>query len=159
MAHSGQLSLNKIFGHVIDTETLAPTAQGTIVAPTRVLKNTESGVTFFLDLSTETCALQLPAPEAGLNYRFIVTAIGASKDFAVFTDATTTDIFGIGLEAGAHDATAAAGVSTFQFDHSDGAVAIGDRLRITSDGTHWYIVDLVVTTATCITSNADHVIA
>lgn len=107
------------------------------VAATNVITAAESGTTFFLSSATE-FASTLPAPAAGLKYRFIVTAAPSGASYTIVTNAAAQILVG-----GVHDAGGAAGdvestlgATTITF--VDGQSVIGDWAEVISDGTNWY---------------------
>ena len=109
------------------------------VAATNVLTKTESGKTLFLSHATE-FVTTLPAPAAGLEYEFIVADAPESASYTIVTNGGANIIHGIAVSAadagGSVDTTAGTPADTITF--VDGQAAIGDRIRVVSDGTYWY---------------------
>ena len=78
-------------------------------------------------------AVTLPAPAAGLRYKFIVQDLFATTDW-VLTSASA-NMQGSVMEAGAIQAVASATTINLEL----AADTIGDFLTAESDGTNWYI--------------------
>lgn len=108
-----------------------------VVAATNVITAAESGKTFFLSSATEFVST-LPAPAAGLKYRFIVTAAPSGASYTIVTDAAAQILVGGVHDAGgaAGDVESTAGATTITF--VDGQAVIGDWAEVISDGTNWY---------------------
>lgn len=112
-----------------------------IVTATNVIAASESGKTFFLNSATEFVST-LPAPAAGLRFRFIVTAAPSGASYTV-VGASGTPIHGMvlskDLNAGTDSgATAGTGVLTLTF--VDSKSQKGDWAEFVSDGTDWFVV-------------------
>jgi hypothetical protein len=90
----------------------------------------DSGKTIFLDAIGE--AILLPAPLAGINYKFIVTAAVATTSWTVA--ATGALINGSVTEAGLVQLLAAETTITIVFTKS----IAGDWFTLESDGTSWF---------------------
>ena len=121
------------------TETLS--SVGSVATPTKTLVAADSGMTFFVDISTVSVVCTLPTPAAGLNYKFILSVASdneATKDFLLNTHDDATDINGSILVNGAHVEVTSA-TSAVNIDSSAGAATVGDWLEVTCDGTDWYI--------------------
>lgn len=106
----------------------------TVVA-TNTITAAESGTTFVLSAATEFVST-LPAPAAGLNYKFIVGAAPSGASYTVVTNASGNVIQGSVLVDGA--AVPGADEDTITF--ADGAAAVGDWAEVVSDGTNWYVM-------------------
>lgn len=106
--------------------TLTPTAAVTLTAA-------QSGTLVFLNAAAG-FAITLPAPAAGLNYRFTTAAAFATTNFTIITP-TANIIFGNAdvnstlVPADAED--------TINFVAT--AETIGDYVNLWSDGTNWYV--------------------
>ena len=116
-----------------------------VVAAANVITAAESGKVFFLNSATE-FASTLPAPAAGLEYTFIVTAAPSGASYTVATEGGCQVLAGHVLTSGFADSgsdveTTAAG-TTITF--VDGVSVVGDRAHVISDGTSWF--------ASCITA-------
>lgn len=104
------------------------------VAATETLVAADSGKTIFLSSATE-FATTLPAPAAGLKFRFIVAAAPSGASYTVVTNGGDNVIEGSATVNGA--AVAAVNEDTITF--TDGAAAVGDWVEVVSDGTSWYV--------------------
>lgn len=113
-------------------------ASETVIA-TNVITAAESGTTFFLSSATE-FASTLPAPAAGLFYRFIVTAAPSGADYTVVTNAAAQILAGRVHDAGgaAGDVEATATGTTINFVSA--ASVVGDMAEVYSDGTSWFAI-------------------
>lgn len=92
--------------------------------------NADSGTTF--TLGGTGVAITLPDPKAGLNYKFLVTAVFGT-DYVI--TATAAIMSGPIIEAGAIQVCAGSTSLTLE----DGAEALGDVLTLESDGTIWAV--------------------
>lgn len=128
---------------VFDGTTLHTIASGKalneVVTAANVITAEESGKTFFLNSATE-FASTLPAPAAGLNYTFYVTAAPSQASYTVVTEGGCQVMAGHVLTSGFADSgsdveTAATG-TTITF--VDGVSVVGDRAFVISDGTSWF---------------------
>jgi len=98
------------------------------------VKSSDHGKIFTLVTSgTDGAAITLPAPQAGLKYRFVTGAAFATTAWTVV--ATGAIIQGSVVVDGA--AVPVAGGTTITF--AAAAETIGDFIEITSDGTSWFI--------------------
>ena len=116
-----------------------------VVSAANVITAAESGTVFFLNSATE-FASTLPAPSAGVEYTFIVTAAPSGASYTVVTEGGCQILAGHVLTSGFADSgsdveTAATG-TTITF--VDGVSVVGDRAHVISDGTSWF--------ASCITA-------
>lgn len=102
------------------------------VAATNAITADESGSTFFLSHATEFDST-LPAPAAGLRYRFIVAAAPVGAAYTV--TATAAVVEGLAVVNGA--TVAAANESLITFTAS--AAVVGDWCEVVSDGTSWFV--------------------
>lgn len=111
-----------------------------VVSATNVITAAESGTTFFLNSATE-FASTLPAPAAGVNYTFIVTAAPSGASYTVVTEGGCQILAGHVITSGFADSgsdveTAATGTTvTFV----DGVSVVGDRAYVVSDGSSWFV--------------------
>jgi len=106
-----------------------------VVTTTNVIAATESGTTFYLDLAGGFTST-LPAPAAGLNFRFKVKTAPTTA-YIITTNAGANVLYG-----SIHEITTTAGVTiqaqdTLNFVGS--ASLIGDWIECESDGTNWYV--------------------
>lgn len=106
------------------------------VTPTAAvaLLASQSGMNVFLNAAAG-FAITLPAPAAGLNYRFTVAAAFATTDFTVVTASGANVIFG-GADVASSDVPADA-EDTITFVAS--AETKGDYVHLWSDGTSWFV--------------------
>lgn len=110
-----------------------------VVSAANIITAAESGKTFFLNSATE-FASTLPAPAAGLYYRFIVTAAPSGASYTVVTEGGCQVLAGHVLTSGFADSgsdveTTATGTTvTFV----DGVSVVGDFCELISDGTSWF---------------------
>jgi hypothetical protein len=99
----------------------------------------DSGKTLFLNSATE-FATTLPAPAAGLKFRFVVKAAPASASYTIVTaESAHILIGGINeLEVDtSSDGPYVADGDTITF--ADGVAVVGDYVELVSDGTSWYV--------------------
>lgn len=111
-----------------------------VVTATNVIAAAESGRTFYLNalagfLST------LPAPAAGLTFRFIVQTAPTSVGYTIATTSSANIIKGMMVEraGGAGVAASAGDLVTFVANQS----IAGDWCEFFSDGTSWFIHGMV----------------
>ena len=124
-------------------ETITPSADGTVSAPTKTIADAETGEVYFINISANTCVVKLPPPRAGMYFKFILATVSnneASKDFAIITDSTSTD-FGGTINVGETLTEVTENTSTIQLDNSAGSFVptVGDFIECISDGTDWYV--------------------
>lgn len=108
------------------------------VITTNVLTAAESGKTFFLALATG-FVTTLPAPAAGLKFRFIVAIAPSGGTYTIVTDGAPAQILAGQVHSstgGDADSEAAATATTITF--ADGVAVIGDWAEVISDGTSWF---------------------
>jgi hypothetical protein len=110
------------------------------VAATNVLAATESGKTCFLASATE-FDTKLPAPAAGLRFKFIVGLAPSGASYTVTTNGTTQNVIH-GVISSAEDALGAAaatnGTPVDVITFVDSKAQIGDWVEVISDGTSWF---------------------
>ena len=135
---------------VSKAETITPSGDGSTGTPTKTLVARDSGTTYFFNISANTCVFKLPAPAAGLNFKFVAAVASnneATKDFAVITSAASVDISGIHTHNGTSSSavldttTEVATRSTLQMDTStsNAPCTTGDYMEFTCDGSAWYV--------------------
>lgn len=110
-------------------QTDAATDQRSLTADT-TLTASDSGKTILLDAVGE--AITLPAPIAGVNYKFLVTAAVITTSWTVVADAAV--IYGSVTEAGLVQLLSAETTITIVFTKA----IQGDWFTLESDGTNWY---------------------
>jgi len=103
------------------------------------LTASDSGKHILLDAIGE--AITLPAPTAGLNFKFICTAATATSDWTIVS--STNVIQGSAQVAGA--VVAASNENTITLVVAK--FLPGDWVSLESDGTNWYVEGSVVTAA------------
>lgn len=126
-------------GDLILTGSVTGPAASETVAATNVITAAESGTTFFLSSATEFVST-LPAPAAGLNYKFIIAAAPSGASYTVVTNASANIIIGgvNELEVDtADDGPYIADGDTVTF--VDGVSVVGDWVEVISDGTSWFL--------------------
>lgn len=110
-----------------------------VVTATNVITALESGKVFFLNSATEFVST-LPAPAAGLNFEFIVTAAPSGASYTIVTASLANIIKGHVLSSDLNNASDAdfetSGGDTISF--VDGAAVAGDRVTLRCDGTNWF---------------------
>lgn len=106
----------------------------TVLDATYTVTAAETGTTFILSDTTE-FATTLPAPAAGLRYRFIVGAAPSGANYTVVTNGNATIIQGAVVVNGA--SVLGANEDTITFAAS--AAVVGDWVEVISDGTNWYV--------------------
>ena len=111
-------------------QTDAATDQKAVTADT-TLTVSDSGKTILLDAVGED--ILLPAPVAGLNYKFLVTVAVATSSWTVA--ATGALIYGSVTEAGLVQLASAETTITIVFTKA----IPGDWFTLESDGTNWYV--------------------
>jgi hypothetical protein len=129
---------------------------GSVASPTKTLTAADSGKTFFCDISTVSVVCTLPAPAAGLHYKFVMSVASdneATKDFLLNTNSDSVDINGSIIVNGAHVEVTSA-TSAVAIDSNDGAATVGDFLEVECDGTDWYINGSVLTASAINITNA-----
>lgn len=105
------------------------------VTATNVIAASESGTTFFLNSATEFVST-LPAPAAGLFFRFIVVAAPASASYTIVTASSANIIKGQAYPASGAAGDTGTADDTITF--VDGQAVAGDRVDVFSDGTSWF---------------------
>ena len=89
--------------------------------------------------TTANLILTLPAPAAGLRYRFVIAGNLATYTATVTTNGSANLFYGTFLNnnSGTANITSVAGHHNIVFSAS---TLIGDSVEVASDGTNWYIV-------------------
>ena len=93
-------------------------------------------------------AVTLPAPVAGLKFRFVVKVAPSGGSYTVVTGSSANIIYGVLSSAdlnGASDMSVAALSDTITF--ADGVAAIGDWIELECDGTYYYLSGCAKTVA------------
>ena len=118
---------------VIDLGVLYPLISSESVTTTNVITAAESGKTFFLTHAGGFTST-LPAPAAGLRYKFVV-AVAPTTAYIVTTTSGSDLLYGTLLDiVGEQVAFAARDKVNFVANTS----LVGDSLDVISDGTNWY---------------------
>lgn len=112
------------------------TAPTEVVTGANVIAASESGTTYFLNAAGG-FASTLPAPAAGLHFRFIV-GTAPTTSYTITTNASANVIFGqVYCNAGTdEDSATTGGEDTISFVAN--TAVVGDQVDIVSDGTNWY---------------------
>ena len=142
--------IDNIAGEIVH---IVPGSDGTAIADaeTVVLKSSDAGNRYFVNISANTASFRLPSAfsNKGMHVHFhldINSDAEATKDLIIFTDSTAEFIIGTCIDGGgAHDSTVAGDQLTI--DTSAGVAGGGDRVSLVCDGTHWYITEAVALTA------------
>ena len=110
-----------------------------VVTATNVITAAESGSVFFLSSATEFVST-LPAPAAGLNFEFIVTAAPSGASYTIVTTSAATIIKGLvvssDLNAVSDSDSETSGAATITL--VDAKAVAGDRVVIRCDGTNYF---------------------
>ena len=110
-----------------------------VVIATNVITAAESGATFFLNAATEFVST-LPAPAAGLRYKFIIAAAPSGADYTIVTNASA-NIMHVSITAITAGDAGELGQSqdliTFVGSGAPGPSIVGDWVECISDGTSW----------------------
>lgn len=109
-----------------------------VTVTTPVITAKDSGKIVTLDASGGSISLNLPTPDAGLNYKFIVVANPGDNTITISSTSdgstTTAKLFGtIHMNDSISNSTSAD--TNFQFT---GSATISDTMSIVCDGTNWY---------------------
>jgi hypothetical protein len=145
-ASSVQTLTNKTLTSPVITGATVTAPTGTVatevVSATNVITAAESGKTFFLNSATE-FASTLPAPAAGLFYRFIVTAAPSGASYTVVTEGGCQVLGGHVLTSDVYtdsavDADTEQDITGTTITFVDGVAVVGDMAEVWSDGTGWY---------------------
>ena len=135
---SGTITLNSTgTGLVHVGSSLTYIANTEVVDATNVITAAETGTTFFLNDATE-FASTLPAPAAGLNFKFIVTGAPSGADYTVGTNSAADILIG-GVSTAADGTAAAVDQNGDVITFADGVAVAGDWVEVISDGTYWYV--------------------
>jgi membrane protein implicated in regulation of membrane protease activity len=105
------------------------------VTATNSITAAETGKTFFLNSATEFVST-LPAPAAGLKYRFIVVAAPSGASYTVVTTSSSNIVKGQQFVAA--DAAGDTGTTDDTISFVDGQSVAGDECDVISDGTSWF---------------------
>lgn len=109
------------------------------VTTTNVLAASESGKTCYLASATEFVST-LPAPAAGLFFRFIVAAAPSGASYTVVTNSSANIMLGHVLtsqDAGGTADSETSGGDTLSF--VDSKAVVGDMAEFFCDGTNWFV--------------------
>lgn len=114
--------------------------QHATLTATKVLTDADSGSTFYLNSATE-FGTTLPPAKLGLEFTFIVAAAPASASYTVVSASSANIIKGHVLtsqDAGGSSDSETSGGDTLTF--VDSKAVVGDRAKVSSDGTSWFVV-------------------
>jgi len=126
-------STNGFVGNL--TGSVTGTVTNTTLAAASTLTAAQSGTTFFLSAATE-FATTLPAPAAGLTYRFIVGAAPSGASYTIVTTSSANIIKGQAVNAAGVAGDTGTADDTISF--VDGQAVAGDTVTVISDGTSWF---------------------
>ena len=112
-----------------------------VVTTTNVITAAESGTTYFLNSATGFVST-LPAPAAGLRFRFVCIAVPTSGAHTVVPTGGSDIFQGNVMVASTVDPVV--GQDTLSFDQDD--ADIGDWIEVISDGTSWFVSGSFTTT-------------
>ena len=115
------------------------------VTTTNVITASESGTTFFLN-AVGGFTSTLPAPAAGLNFKFVVKTAPTTA-YIITTNAGADVLYGVVVERAGTAGVAGAARDTVNFVASQ--AIIGDTYEFTCDGTNWYMKGIVDVAAAC----------
>jgi len=107
------------------------------VAATNVITAAESGKTFFLNHATEFVST-LPAPAAGLRYKFIVSGAPSGASYTVVTTSSANILIG-GVTCATADDLGSWDADGDTITFVDGQSVVGDWVEVISDGTSWFV--------------------
>ena len=132
---------------------------GSYATPSVALTAADSGKTYFLNCGTVSICMQLPPPQRGLYFKFILATASdneGTKDCAITTGSDSVDMGGHVSEAGGTPTEVTNATSVIAWDTSEGAATVGDWLDFHCDGTDWYVRGSAVTaSAFAIHNDAD----
>jgi len=104
------------------------------VVTTNVITADESGKTFFLGHATGFTST-LPAPAAGLRFKFIVNVAPTTGNNVIATNAAAAIIYGTADVNGA----LVTSVAQKQINVVANTALVGDLVEVMSDGTSWFV--------------------
>lgn len=110
------------------------------VITTNVITAAESGKTFILSLATGFVST-LPAPAAGLKFKFVVGIAPSGGAYTIVTNGGANIINGYAFSVAGAAAIPAVDEDTVTIDDADGDV--GDWLEFVSDGADWFVTGVV----------------
>lgn len=108
------------------------------VTATNVIAVAESGSTFFLNSATEFVST-LPAPAAGLRFKFYVVAAPSGASYTVVTTSSSNIIKGLQVTAQDAGGSGDSGTADDTISFVDGQAVAGDWCDALSDGTSWLV--------------------
>lgn len=122
---------------VVNTPTIKKATE--VVTATNAITASETGTTFFLNSGTEFVST-LPAPAAGLEFEFIVSAAPSGASYTIVTNSSANIIKGQVYTVDVNSATdpdfETSGGDTISF--VDAKAVAGDRVVLKCDGTNWF---------------------
>ena len=107
-----------------------------VVAADSTLTAADSGKTIFLNSATG-FATTLPAPAAGLTFRFVVTTAPTSGNHTIVTSGSANIIEGNSFISPDQIGTPAVNEDSINFVANQ--AAIGDNCTLVSNGTSWFV--------------------
>lgn len=122
-----------------NTGNLTPGDANEVVITTNAITAAENGKTFYLDLAAG-FVTTLPAPAAGLRFRFIVKTAPTGAPYVINTP-TANIIYGMFVQRADGAGVAGAAQDTVNLVHNQ--AIIGDWAEFDSDGVNWYVHGMV----------------
>lgn len=153
MAKVGRASRN---ASLMRVETIAgATTDATVAAPSKTLTKVETGEVYFVDISTHDVVVDLPAPQAGAYFKFIINAAsdGSVKILGITCHDADTDMQGVVMVNGANF-NVTPDTSAITLAGHGGAIQAGDWLEFISDGTDWYVCGAAQTASSVVINDA-----
>lgn len=108
-----------------------------ILATTTVLTSADSGKVFYLVQAVAARTATLPALEAGLTFKFILTT-AAAGNWSIATAQAADDFVGSVTAADGNAGDTAADADTV-VRFVGGTASVGDQVELECDGSDWYI--------------------
>ena len=153
MAKVGRASRN---ASLMRVETITgATTDATVAAPSKTLSKVETGEVYFVDISTHDVVVDLPEPQAGAYFKFVINAAsdGSAKILGITCHAAATDMQGVIMVAGANF-NVTPNTSAITLAGHAGAIQAGDWLEFISDGTDWYVCGATQTAGSVVINDA-----
>jgi len=113
-----------------------------VVTTTNVITAAESGKTFFLNSGTDFVST-LPAPAAGLRFKFVVTTAATTTAHTIVTTAGANVIYGAVATTDGNASLLASAEDTISLTKTATGGIVGDQVEVICDGTNYYVSGLV----------------
>ena len=124
-------ALNQLIGELND-----PSRHSLVKTSASTLTAADSGSTIFLNSATG-FATTLPAPAAGLRFKFVVTTAPTSGNHTIVTSGSANIIEGNSFIS--PDAVGVPAVNEDSINFIANQAAIGDNCELVSNGTSWFV--------------------